>query len=312
MGAGCRKDWRAAAVLAAAAAALVMGAALVTVFGVEASAQGESSGTLYGHVSSKDIDLDTAAEDCADDDDCASDVAFNQIKDMWSDGSTLWVADGLHNTIAAFSITAGDTFGDRLPSKDISVDEIDRSSLGSAYALPWGLWSDGTTLYVLHGGLLDENAEVRGYALSDGSRDTSKDFTLHEDNDDESGLWSDGTTMWVADSGDRKLFAYTLSTGSRDSGEDLSLVTDNGSPRGMWSDGTTVWVTDSSDEKVYAYTWSTGDRATTHEFSTIAQDLPLGGYPQAIWANSSTMWIGDLSHDVVNAYSRTGTRVGGL
>lgn len=281
-------------------------AAAITVAAV-ATAQESQGNTIYEHVSAKDIDVD------ADYDAGTDTVALNQIKDMWSDGSTLWVADGLISTVAAFDLTAGDNFGSRLPAKDITVDEIWQESLQADYALPWGLWSDGTTMYVLHGNTLGGNAEVRGYNLSTGNRTDTNDFTLDSDNEDESGLWSNGTTMWVADSGDRKLFAYTLSTGVRDSSKDLSLVNANGSPRGMWSDGTTVWVTDSSDEKVYAYTWSTGARATGDEFSTIEHPEPLGGYPQAIWADETTMWIGDLSQDVINAYSMTGTpRVGGV
>ena len=46
------------------------------------------------------------------------------------------------------------------------------------------------------------------YALSDGARDTSKEFPLHlETNSAARGIWSDGTTVWVSDWRAAKLFA---------------------------------------------------------------------------------------------------------
>ena len=46
------------------------------------------------------------------------------------------------------------------------------------------------------------------YKLSDGSRDSAKDYTLHSDNGNPGGIWSDGTTMWVLDVNDDKIYAY--------------------------------------------------------------------------------------------------------
>ena len=44
--------------------------------------------------------------------------------------------------------------------------------------------------------------------MSDGSRDSAKDYTLDSENSNIYGIWSDGTTMWVADNADGKLYAY--------------------------------------------------------------------------------------------------------
>ena len=51
--------------------------------------------------------------------------------------------------------------------------------------------------------------KLYAYSISDGSRDSAKDYTnLDSQTSEPRGIWSDGTTMWVADNGDDKLYAY--------------------------------------------------------------------------------------------------------
>ena len=58
--------------------------------------------------------------------------------------------------------------------------------------------------------VVDKDKQIYAYKLSDGSRDTVKDYNTLEaaGNQYPYGLWSDGTTMWVSDDEDNKVYAY--------------------------------------------------------------------------------------------------------
>ena len=81
---------------------------------------------------------------------------------------------------------------------------------------PFGLWSDGETLWV------SDSADDKLYAydLATGDRVPSRDFDTLFDagNSNPQSLWSDGATMWVADTdndnsaANPKLYAYDLET----------------------------------------------------------------------------------------------------
>ena len=130
---------------------------------------------------------------------------------IWSDNTTMWVADSVDNKLYAYILTAGNTFGDRIAAKDITLHtEIDAALSNTD---PIGIWSDTTTMWVA------DNADDKLYAYiltegpTFGNRITGKDITLHSNNTDPLGIWSDNTTMWVAVSGDNKLYAYILTAG---------------------------------------------------------------------------------------------------
>ena len=144
---------------------------------------------------------------------------------------------------------------------------------------PWGIWSDGTTMWVAD--RTDE--KLYAYVLTPGGdygdRDSNKDFDLADNtNDDlENGnprdIWSDGTTMWVADWFDRKLFAYLLTPGDDYGDRFPALALDlagvgNNYPHGIWSDGSTVWVADWFDDKLYAHALPANTPATGAPFIT--------------------------------------------
>ena len=170
------------------------------------------------------------------------------------------------------------------PSKDFNT----LSAAGNTS--PWGIWSDGTTMWVAD--LNDD--KIYAYRMSDMSRDSSKDITLAAGNNDPTGIWSDGTTMWVADSilqntGD-KIYAYSISSKSHVSTKDFDTLSaaGNNSPAGIWSDGTTMWVADEFDDKIYAYSMSNKMRDSTKDFD--ADHVNAAG----IWSDRTTMWAADF------------------
>ena len=151
---------------------------------------------------------------------------------------------------------------------------------------PWGLWSDGVTMWVAS----RTDNKIYAYKRSDMSRDAAKDFDLHSDITASRGIWSDGVTMWVANYDGVKLYAYKLSDQSRDAAKDFNLHSDNANLWGLWSDGVTLWVAD-SDHKLYAYKLSDQSRDAAKDIDLHSDNTNLRG----IWSDGVTMWVADYA-----------------
>ena len=204
---------------------------------------------------------------------------------MWSDATTLWLADSVGDSVFAYALSGG-------ARQDGSGATTDREfSLHSANGDPAGIWSDTTTMWVADSG----DDKLYAYTLATGARDEDSEFNLHGDNDNPVGIWSDGTTMWVTDGGDNKLYAYALSGGARQDGSgattdrEFNLHGDNSNPAGIWSNDTTMWVMDSADGMLYAYTLASGARDPQGEFTLRSGQLVGWG----IWSDGTTMWVAD-------------------
>ena len=213
-------------------------------------------------------------------------------RDMWSDGTTMWVLDSVDDEIYAYTLATW--------ARDASNDFNTLTAAGNT--TPLGIWSDGTTMWVAD----SSDNKVYAYKMSDKSRDSAKEFNLHSGNGNARGLWSDGTTMWVsnnspANSGD-KVFAYKLADGTRDSGKDFGALNaaGNNAPYGMWSDGKTMWIVDSDDDKVYAYKVSDQSRDPVRDF-----DLdPGNAEARGMWGQGQTLYVSDPDDDRVYIYGR--------
>ena len=159
----------------------------------------------------------------------------NSPMGIWSDGTTMWVADANDRRIYAY--------------KTASYFRDTGKEFGSLSAR--GIWSDGATLWTAQSG------ELRAYKMTTKARDSGKDFnTLRAaGNTNPFGIWSDGTTLWVADRSDAKIYAYDRNTKLRAPAKDFNTLTvaGNRSPWGIWSDGVTMWVTDSASNRIYSY-----------------------------------------------------------
>ena len=229
---------------------------------------------------------------------------------IWSDGTTIWVADSGDVKLYAYALADGtrqDGTGGAT-NKEFALHS-DNGSLA-------GIWSDDTTIWVAD----SDDVKLYAYALADGTRQdgiggtTNKEFALHGDNDSPTGIWSDGATIWVADSGDDKLYAYALADGTRQNGsggttnKEFALHGDNGFPMGIWSDDATIWVTDFTDRKLYAYTLAGGTRQNGSG-GGANRELDLhgdNGNPQDIWSDGETIWVADSGDDKLYAYALPG------
>ena len=151
---------------------------------------------------------------------------------IWSDGSTIWVADYIVEKLFAYRMNpGGDDHGTREEAKEFDLDAQNDS--------PDGIWSDGTTIWVSDSG----EDKLYAYRMNPGESDhgarvSSKDLDLDSENGNPAGVWSDGAAMWVADSGDEKLYAYSPPPPT------VSLVV---SPAAFTENGGTATVTASLD-----------------------------------------------------------------
>ena len=212
------------------------------------------------------------------------DTANGYPTGIWSDGTTLWVADFEDRKLYAYRMS------------DRSRDSDRDFTLDAANGSPVGIWSDGTTMWASD----FADGKLYAYRMSDRSRDSAKDFdTLSAaGNDNPEGIWSDGTTMWVADVIDDNLYAYRMSDRARDADKDFTLDPSNDFPVGIWSNGATMWVVDWRDAKLYAYSMPDRSRDAGKDFALDAADQSTEG----LWSAGSTMWVASRDDDRLYAY----------
>ena len=243
---------------------------------------------------------------------------------IWSDGTTMWVADDDDDKIYAYVLATGD----RDASKEFSL-HADNAS-------PGGMWSNGTTVWLAD----TDDAKLYAYALTDdpdtigtdekGQRDASKDISLHADNSDPWGIWSDETTIWVTDSSDEELYAYDLDTGTRQDGtgsttnKEFGLHSDSDVARGIWSDGSTLWVSSSNfglTKRLVAYTLDVSSDGTVGSFHGVP-DWDKSFFPPAalaimgagIWSDGNTaIWVVSTGADgKIYSFNTPPSEAGGL
>ena len=190
---------------------------------------------------------------------------------------------------SVFVLTGSALTGDlsRVPDKDFNTLE----AAGNEF--PEGIWSDGTTMWVLDSG----GDKIYAYNKGSKARDPGKDFNeLDATNNFPEDIWSDGTTMWVVDSYYKKIYAYNMRSKARDPGKDFELHI---ASTGIWSDGTTMWVLASAKDKIYAYDMRSRardpDKDLELHFSAYARDTD-------IWLDGATMWVVDDWDDTMYAY----------
>ena len=188
------------------------------------------------------------------------------------------------------------------PPRDLSSDRCAILDFNTAGVWAQGLWSDGTTMWVVS----YNDDKIYAYNLASKAREASKDFTtlIVAENTDPEGLWSDGTTMWVSDSEDDKIYAYNLDSKAREESKDFNtLDIENNFPVGLWSDGITMWVIDLNKYKIYAYNLASKERDGGKDFNTLiaaGNDGLLG-----LWSDGTTMWVSDDKNtdDKIYAYN---------
>ena len=212
---------------------------------------------------------------------------------LWSNGTTMWVADGADGKLYAYK-TADKT---RDPLKDFNTLDAAGNNL------PTGLWSNGTTMWVTDW----QDTKIYAYKMSDKSRDPAKDFDtlIVAGNIRPTGIWSDGDTMWVSDTADT-IYAYKMSDKKPNPAKEINIrsLIGNRYVQDIWSDGTTLWAADFAGSrgtnKLYAFNLSGQSRDASKDFNTL--EAAGNDQPRGLWSDGTTMWVADAKDDKIYAY----------
>ena len=226
---------------------------------------------------------------------------------VWGNADTIWVSNDGRVAGQADKIFA-------YRRSDLSRDPSrDFDSLHASNDSPYGIWSDGETMFVVE----RAGDKVYAYRMKDdpdtagvnefGAHDPDKDITLHGQNSGATGIWGDSGTLWVAnnqdpDGGSDKIFAYRLAGeyGARDPAKDFTGLdpAGNNGPRGIWSDGETMFVVERAGDKVYAYRRSDGERSPE-------RDIELDGEnqgPHGAWGDDGELWVVDDGNNIQSLF----------
>ena len=233
------------------------------------------------------------------------DGANDRATGVWSDGTTLWVADnadGAGDAVYAYDLASGE----RVEEREFDLAEANRA--------PRGIWSDRSVVWVSDSG----RERLFAHDLATGERLPERDIALAERNRDARGIWSDGETMWVLDSRADALFAYALASGELLA--EYALDSANDDPHGIWSDGVTVWVSNHDPKRLFAYRLPVLPDAETDSGEEDADDDPRelervrdeefsklsrasNNSPRGIWSDGDVMYVADESDDRVYTYN---------
>ena len=266
------------------------------------------SGGDYASETASDVSVTVSDDDPVSNPPAATqpvvlDPANSASRGIWSDDTTVWVADSVADKIFAYDLASGA----RDEAQDIDTLHADNTQ-------PRGIWSDGSTMWVADG----SQDKVYAYDLASGARRAGSDINTLQNvgNNSPMGIWSDGSTMWVADEADDMLYVHSLVSGVRPLGR--TIVTLNGAgnnrPRGVWSDGSTMWVADSRDDKIYAYDIASGAREEARDIDTLS--AAATNNPWGLWSDGASMLVASIPrghlarHDVPPAPEPTGWTIG--
>ena len=208
---------------------------------------------------------------------------------MWSDGTTIWVADGADIKLYAYNL------GTKARDASKDFDTLDAASNNN----PRGIWSDGTTMWVAD----YRDGKVYAYDLTTKARDASKDFdTLLTYT---TGIWSNGTTMWVAVQLPGKIYAYDMTTKARDAGKDFDTLDRRRQqhPVGIWSNNITMWATDEDDGRKTLRLQHGQQGTRRRQGLQYAQRRRQRSISDGIWATTTTMWASDAVDGKIYSYN---------
>ena len=203
---------------------------------------------------------------------------YDDPRGVWSDGSTLWVADNDQDDIFAYELSTGS----RKPNKDIE--------LANGNSKPTGIWSDGQIMWVADW----DDTHLYAYNLSNGQPVRDREINLTGSNDGPRGVWGSGDLIYVVDKEDTYVYAYDRTSGNRKNSEEFNLTGAQDNPWGIWGEGSSVWISDLDDNMLYAYRTLTNSLSNVVRFESADVRLPLENRDsRGIWSDGEVMWIVD-------------------
>ena len=222
---------------------------------------------------------------------------------MWSDGTTLWVADnadGAGDAVYAYDRASGERAEDR----EFALDETNRA--------PRGFWSDRSVVWVSDSG----RERLFAYDLATGERLEEREFELPERNSDARGIWSDEETMWVLDGRADALFAYDFESGDCSPSTPSTPPTTTPAASGPTASPSGSPTTGRSASSPTACPCCRMQRRTParrtprprelervrdEEFTELSK--ASNNSPRGIWSDGDVMYVADESDDRVYSYN---------
>ena len=179
-------------------------------------------------------------------DGAAASAQFNNPQGLWGDGTNLYVADSGNGTIRKVLIANG--FVTTLAGSAGVFGSADGTGSAAQFTAPFGIWGDGTNLYVVDAGL----NSIRKVAIATGLVTTLSNSSVFNG---PLGIWGDGTNLYVADTGNFRVRKFEIGTGTvttlagigRGETEDgLGTTAGFFLPWAVWGDGSNLYVADYS------------------------------------------------------------------
>ena len=172
---------------------------------------------------------------------------------------------------------------------------------GNRYHAIHGLWSDGTTVYVLAAdrNLSKPSGKIFAYRLSDGARQRSSDITLHRNNSHANGLTGRDGVIYVGDNRDDKVYAYDITSGNRQRSSEIDGIdTLRKYMTALWTDGDTIWISYWLSEFIRAYDVETGERKPGLDVQLARENAG----PSGIYSDGFNLWALDQVNDTIYGY----------
>ena len=211
----------------------------------------------------------------------------------------LWVNDSIVATTSDGNTEDWVLFYDQETQASLTDQNFEITT--PRFAAPKGIWSDGTTLYllVINEGSNNQRGKIYGYSLANGNRQSSKDINLANANRNPYGLTGRNGRLYVTDSADNKVYAYDIATRSRTSEHDINgidrmnkLMTD------LWLNDETVWVSYWRSDFIRAYDVETGEHQPGLDIQTAAENRG----PTGIDSDGFNLWALDQVNDTIYGY----------
>ena len=178
-------------------------------------------------------------------------------------------------------LPAGDAGADAGPEWSVTHE---LAGPGPAQGGPRGLWSDGSTLWVVEAGAAAA-ARVSAYSLAGGERLEESVLALDGGTPEPWGIASDGTTAWLSGPARDRLEAYDPGSGERAAGRDVALDGRNGDARGLWWGSGALWVVDGAQSALFAYEPGSGELRGEYALD------PAHGEPRGVSSDGFALWV---------------------
>ena len=207
----------------------------------------------------------------------AASATFNRPFEVTTDGTNLYVADQLGNTIRQIVIATGVV---STLAGSGTAGAADGTGTAATFNAPYGITTDGTNLYVTDSGnfkirkiviatgVVSSFTGTANTAMSSGATDGAAALAMFSF---ALGITTDGTNLYVGDAVNYKIRKIVIATGvvssltgtantasSSGSADGSAATATFNTPNGLTTDGTNLFVTDEVNNKIRKVVIATG------------------------------------------------------